>query len=78
MKAHIGVDVASRVVPMLTGTAANEADINQMAAVLHGRVEAVFADAGYTGADKRPEHVAAIRSPPSPWRASWPCCAGIC
>ena len=24
--------------------------------VLHGREEAVFADAGYTGADKRPEH----------------------
>ena len=39
----------------LIGTAANEADINQMAAVLHGREEAIFADAGYTGADKRPE-----------------------
>jgi len=56
MKAHIGVDVASGVVHTLTGTAANEADINQMAAVLHGREEVVFADAGYTGADKRPEH----------------------
>jgi transposase, IS5 family len=56
MKAHIGVDVASGVVHTLTGTAANEADINQMAAVLHGQEEAVFADAGYTGADKRPEH----------------------
>ena len=56
MKAHIGVDVASGVVHTLTGTAANEADINQMAAVLHGREAAVFADAGYTGADKRPEH----------------------
>jgi IS5 family transposase len=56
MKAHIGVDVASGVVHTLTGTAANEADINQMAAVLHGREEAVFGDAGYTGADKRPEH----------------------
>ena len=56
MKAHIGVDVASGVVHTLTGTAANEADINQMAALLHGREEAVFADAGYTGADKRPEH----------------------
>ena len=56
MKAHIGVDVASGVVHTLTGTTANEADINQMAAVLHGREEAVFADAGYTGADKRPEH----------------------
>jgi transposase, IS5 family len=56
MKAHIGVDVASGVVHTLAGTAANEADINQMAAVLHGWEEAVFADAGYTGADKRPEH----------------------
>ena len=56
MKAHIGVDVASGVVHTLIGTAANEADITQMAAVLHGREEAVFADAGYTGADKRPEH----------------------
>ena len=56
MKAHIGVDVASGVVHTVTGTSANEADINQMAAVLHGREEAVFADAGYTGADKRPEH----------------------
>ncbi len=55
MKAHIGVDVASGVVHTLTGTAANEADINQMAALLHGQEEAVFADAGYTGADKRPE-----------------------
>jgi Transposase DDE domain len=45
-----------RVVHTLTGTAANEADINQMAAVRHAAEEAVFADAGYTGADKRPEH----------------------
>jgi IS5 family transposase len=58
MKAHIGVDVASGVVHSLTGTAANEADINQMAAVLHGQEKAVFADAGYTGAAKRPEHAA--------------------
>jgi IS5 family transposase len=55
MKAHIGVDVTSGVVHTLTGTAANEADINQTAALLHGREEAVFADAGYTGAEKRPE-----------------------
>jgi transposase, IS5 family len=56
MKAHIGVDVASGVVHSLAGTAANEADINQMAAVLHGAEELVIADAGYTGAEKRPEH----------------------
>jgi IS5 family transposase len=40
----------------LTGTAANAADITQMAAVLHGRESDVFANAGYTGATKRPEH----------------------
>jgi IS5 family transposase len=56
MKAHIGVDVASGVVHSLAGTAANEADITRMAALLHGRESEVFADAGYTGADKRPEH----------------------
>ena len=55
MKAHIGVDVASGVVHTLTGSAANEADINQTGALLHGQEEAVFADAGYTGAGKRPE-----------------------
>ena len=55
MKAHIGVDVASGVVHTVTGTAANVADIHQTAALLHGEEEAVFADAGYTGADKRPE-----------------------
>jgi len=43
------------VVHTVTGTAANEADINQAASLLHGQEEAVFADAGYTGVDKRPE-----------------------
>ena len=55
MKAHIGVDVASGVVHTVVGTAANEADITQTAALLHGQEKEVFADAGYTGADKRPE-----------------------
>jgi transposase, IS5 family len=49
------VDVACGVVHSLTGTAANAADLSQMAAVLHGEEKAVFADAGYTGAAKRPE-----------------------
>ena len=55
MKAHIGVDVASGLVHTLKGTAANEADITQTAALLHGQEEDVFGDAGYIGADKRPE-----------------------
>jgi transposase, IS5 family len=56
MKAHIGVDAACGVVHSLTGTATNDADITQVAAVLHGQEKAVFADAGYSGAAKRPEH----------------------
>src|SRR3712207_5759630 len=55
MKAHIGVDVASGLVHTVVGTAANESDITQTAALLHGEEEDVFGDAGYTGADKRPE-----------------------
>jgi IS5 family transposase len=55
MKAHIGVDVTSGVVHTVVGTGANEADITQTAALLHGEEEDVFGDAGYTGVDKRPE-----------------------
>src|ERR671939_144341 len=55
MKAHIGVDVASGLVHTVTGTAANEADITQTAALLHGEEEDVFGDAGYAGAGKRPD-----------------------
>ena len=55
MKAHIGVDVTSGLVHTVVGTAANEADITQTAALLHGEEEDVFGDAGYTGVDKRPE-----------------------
>ena len=39
----------------VVGTAANEADITQTAKLLHGQEEDAFGDAGYTGADKRPE-----------------------
>jgi len=55
MKAHIGVDMHSGLTHSLTGTAANEADVNQTANLLHGEEQSVYADAGYTGADKRAE-----------------------
>jgi len=55
MKGHIGVDVASGLVHTVTGTAANAADVTQTAVLLHGEEDVVFADAGYTGADKREE-----------------------
>ena len=55
MKAHIGVDAASGLVHTVTGTAANVADIAQTHELLHGEEKAVYADAGYIGAEKREE-----------------------
>ena len=54
-KAHIGVDEESGLVHSTTTTAANVADITETANLLQGDEEAVFADAGYTGAEKREE-----------------------
>ena len=55
MKAHIGADAESGLVHTVTTTAANVADVTETAALLHGQERTVFADAGYTGADKRTE-----------------------
>lgn len=55
MKAHIGVDADSGIVHSLVGTAANVNDVTQAHALVHGQETAVYADAGYQGADKRPE-----------------------
>ena len=53
MKAHIGVDVESGLVHTLTTTAANAADVTEIANLLHGKERSVWADAGYTGAEQR-------------------------
>src|SRR5271170_3225908 len=50
MKAHIGVDADSGLVHTVTTTPANEADVEQVDELLHGREQVVHADAGYTGA----------------------------
>jgi len=55
MKAHIGVDADSGLVHSVIGTAANVNDVTQGHGLLHGKESVVFADAGYQGADKRPE-----------------------
>jgi IS5 family transposase len=55
MKAHIGVDADSGLVHSVIGTAANVNDVTQGHGLLHGKETVVFADAGYQGADKRPE-----------------------
>ena len=56
MKAHIGVDDSSPIVHSVHTTAANEHDVTQAHHLLHGEEKRVFADAGYQGVEKRPEH----------------------
>jgi len=53
MKAHIGVDADSGLVHTVTTTAANEADVVQVADLLHGKEKQVWADSGYRGAQRR-------------------------
>jgi len=53
MKAHIGVDADSGLVHTVTTTAANEADVEQVADLLHGKEQNVWADSGYRGAQNR-------------------------
>lgn len=53
MKAHIGVDADSGLVHTVTTTPANEADVEQVAELLHGKEEVVHGDSGYTGAHHR-------------------------
>jgi IS5 family transposase len=53
MKAHIAVDAESGLVHTVTATSANEADVEQVADLLHGKEEQVWADSGYRGAQAR-------------------------
>ena len=46
MKAHIAVDADSGLVHTVTTTPANEADIGQIADLLHGKEQHVWADSG--------------------------------
>jgi IS5 family transposase len=55
MKAHIGVDADSGLVHSVVGTAANESDVSQAHALLHGHEQLAFGDAGYAGVHKREE-----------------------
>ena len=58
MKAHIGVDAKSGLAHTLVTTAGNVSDVTQTHKLLHGDETMVFGDAGYQGADKRPENAA--------------------
>lgn len=55
MKAHVGVDVESGLVQKVVGTAANVSDVSVTRKLLHGSEKRVHGDAGYQGAEKRPE-----------------------
>ena len=61
MKAHIGVDADSGLVHTVRGTAGHVADVTEGSSLLHGEETAVFADAGYQGADKRPDANPSVR-----------------
>ena len=53
MKAHIGADVDSGLVHTVVTTPANEADIEVVDELLHGKEAVAYADAGYLGAQHR-------------------------
>ena len=61
MKAHIGVDADSGLVHTVRGTAGHAGDVTEGNSLLHGEETVVFADAGYQGADKRPDTKPGVR-----------------
>ena len=62
MKAHIGADAESGLVHSVHATPANASDVAHAHEVLHGDEAVVFADAGYSGVQKRAEIAAACES----------------
>jgi len=66
MKAHVGADAESGLVHHVHGTVANVADVTQVAELLHGEENAVYADAGSTGVENREEHEIVRSSGKSP------------
>ena len=61
MKAHIGVDADSGLVHTVRGTAGNVNDVVEANSLLHGQEAEAFGDAGYQGADKRPDASTGVR-----------------
>ena len=55
MKLHIGVDADLGLTHSLSTTAANRADVTEAHRLLHGGERAAWGDAGYQGAERRPE-----------------------
>ncbi len=61
MKAHIGVDAESGLVHTVRGTTGSVNDVVQANALLHGEEAEAWGDAGYQGADKRPDASGDVR-----------------
>jgi IS5 family transposase len=61
MKAHIGVDVESGLVHSVQGTAGSTSDVVQANSLLHGDETEAWGDAGYQGAEKRPDARKGVR-----------------
>lgn len=55
MKVHTGVDAGTGYVHSVSVTAANVHDLDEVAGLVRDDDEVVYADAGYQGADKRPD-----------------------
>jgi len=55
-KAHIDVDAETGVVHSMATTPANHHDITETDKLLHGEEEDDYADSGYRGIERRPEH----------------------
>jgi IS5 family transposase len=70
MKAHIGVDAGTGHVHSVTATAANVHDLDQAADLVRDDDEVVYGDAGYQGAEKRPDFTEGGRRSKVRWRVA--------
>ncbi|RCW76673.1 DDE family transposase [Pseudorhodoferax soli] len=61
MKAHIGVDADFGLVHTVRGTAASVGDVVEANTLLHGEETEAWGDAGYQGANKRPDAKEGVR-----------------
>jgi IS5 family transposase len=70
MKAHIGVDVGTGYAHAVTATAANVHDLDEVANLVRVDDEVVYADAGYQGAENRPEIAGDEHRSQAQWRVA--------
>ena len=60
MKVHIGADAKSGLVHTVRSTSGNVHDVVEANSLLHGQETEAFGDAGYQGAEKRPDAVEGV------------------